>query len=322
MAATQRIDREDIFAELKNKIEKSPNKEVEVAVTDLANKYGVQGPTMDYHLEQLVKEGKVIISPKKGKYNRKIYKLANENLYAGLGTQDKFKAFIDNALKLKNNPPTQEEPVIEEKTIDPIPDEEHQENIFTQKEEPVEEVKPTQELEPYVEKSLPVQKYNETLMPEESVLTLDDRIQQFISDTNRVYDAHELLKHDDKEILSVMHETIQENIIYLKDLSDQLSMAKSKQLIQNLIDERNRIISENKDLQEQVKSLTSQVEQTKKNFEIDPARVRFMQQILINTMDTYLNLPNSSLALQRGEFREKLNKEIKDLVHYVLKMEK
>ncbi|MGV7000273.1 hypothetical protein ACWA2C_16430 [Priestia megaterium] len=70
----RKVNRQDIYEEIVTLIAKN-NGEAEIANSELAKKFDIQGPSLDYHLKHLVEEGKLILSPKRGRYNRKIYRL-------------------------------------------------------------------------------------------------------------------------------------------------------------------------------------------------------------------------------------------------------
>lgn len=286
----RKIDREQVFQVIADLIEKSENGETEISSSELADKFGVQAPTMDYHLKKLIDEGCIAVAPKRGRYNRKIYRLpsnAGEEQQASKAQVHKPFESIESAEKFKK---------------------------FLQEHAPKDSnVQEELELQPKEEKK-PVIETKE--------LTLDERIQSFLEETGQVHDAEVLLKHEDKEILSVMNETIQQTSVYLKDLSEQLSTIKNKQLIQHLIDDRNRMQAQMEHLENELKEARAQINKTIEKYEIDPNRVRFMHQMIISTVDDYMNQPNHALALGRPTFRKKVSKEISDLVRYVLHLEK
>jgi DNA-binding transcriptional ArsR family regulator len=293
----RKVDRNQIHREIAKMIQEDPEGEVEISSSELADKFGVQAPTMDYHLNKLVEEGLIAVSPKRGRYNRKIYRLpAGAKPDTKPRTQildtftpeaaEKFKKFLSEHVSKKDES-VQEELQLDEPSATPI----------------------TPEPEPEVE---PIQIHE---------LTLDDRIKTFLSQAKQVHDAHVLLGHEDKEILSVMNETISQTTVYLKDLSEQLSTVQNKELIQALIDERNRTQNQMERLEKELEEARKQVDQTIEKYEVDPQRVRFMHQMIISTVDDYMNRPNHSLALGRTEFRSKISKEVSDLVKYVLHLE-
>lgn len=348
-----KVNRDDVYKEVAKEIELSPNGEAEISSSNLADKFGVQGPTMDYHLSVLVKNGALILSDKRGKYNKKIFKLpSNTNVienkndakadvhipFQSKESQEKFNNFIEQykkKTKAKNNEAAevkeeQKDAVQENKAIEQQEDEliannpgKYLTNVFT----PVQ----TEEVEaPEEAKEVEVSEVKESA-PEHTVdassfeikeLTLDQKIERFLNKTNQVHNAEELLSHQDKEILSVMNETIQQNMVYLKDLSEQLTTVNNKQLIQHLIDDRNRLNSEVEKLQKELEEARNQSQQTVEKYEIDPNRVRFMQQMIFDTLDNYVNQQNHALALGRIPFRNKISKEVNDLVKYALRLEK
>ena len=118
-----------------------------------------------------------------------------------------------------------------------------------------------------------------------------------------------------------MNETINQTTVYLKDLSEQLSTLQNKQLIQALIDERNRTQKQMERLEKEVEDARKVADQTIEKYEVDPNRVRFMHQLIISTVDTFINQPNHAMALGRNDFRNKVSKEVSDLVKYVLHLE-
>src|SRR5690606_2143475 len=71
----RKVNRNSVLKEIKEMIKKSPEGEVEISSSELGDKFDVQAPTMDYHLGKLIEEGKLLLSPKRGRYNRKIYRL-------------------------------------------------------------------------------------------------------------------------------------------------------------------------------------------------------------------------------------------------------
>lgn len=312
-APHKKVDRNNIYQEISKMIMQKENHEVEISSSELADKFGVQAATMDYHLNKLVESGLIIISPKRGRYNRKIYCLPETEKFEGkaeekLATEivtpesaDKFKKFLEEHIKKSKS-------AIEANKANEV--NEVQEELNLEDESPTPDI--PQE---------PVLKQEEPVPLQVKELSLDDRIKQFLKEAHQVHDAQVLLKHEDKEILSVMNETIQQTTVYLKDLSEQLSTVQNKQLIQHLIDDRNRMQQQMERLEQEAQEARSQVDQTIEKYEVNPTRVRFMHQMIIATIDDYVNRPNHAMALGRAEFRSKVSKEVSDLVKYVLHLE-
>jgi DNA-binding transcriptional ArsR family regulator len=339
-----KVNRDELYKEVVREIELSPNGEAEISSSNLADKFGVQGPTMDYHLSVLVKDGSLLLLNRRGKYNKKIFTLPSTNVSAekkdtnqtnihipfkSKKSEEKFQEFIQNHLKNK-------ESSTESKMSEIHPaDKDKQEvlisesdlvtdinNVFTTKQtsEEKESKKVNDDLQE-IKQIIPDNAINTTNFQVKE-LTLDEKIEQFLNKTNQVHTAEKLLSHQDKEIISVMNETIQQNIVYLKDLSEQLTTVENKQLIQHLIDDRNRMNKEVEKLQRELEETRKQSQQNLEKYEIDPNRVRFMQQMIFDTLDNYVNQPNHALALGRTNFRNKISKEINDLVKYTLHLEK
>ncbi|WP_223260136.1 ArsR family transcriptional regulator [Priestia megaterium] len=372
----RKVNREDIYNEVVNLIQ-NHNGEAEIANSELAKKFDIQGPSLDYHLKHLVEEGKLVLSPKRGRYNRKIYRLPSgidespneitldkpsdskteiHTPFLNQESLDKFDDFINEHLKKSGNvegmltftsgagksallQAQMESDLsrnVDRKNMTDFTDSAKDENTnyvqeagrstrekadevynvespkpITQKPEPV-VTEDVTEPEAYIEKPEPIQVKE---------LTLEDEIQNFLNASSQVNDANTLLQHEDREILSVMNETIQQTTVYLKDLSEQLSTIQNKQLIQHLIDDRNRTQEQMKRLEKEVEEAYAQANQTKEKYEIEPDRVRFMHQMIVATVDNFVNQQNHSMALNRLNFRNQISKEVSDLVKYVLRIE-
>lgn len=314
-ALHRKVDRSQVYHEVARMISESPDKEVEISTSDLADQFGVQPPTMEYHLSKLVEEGKLIVSPKRGRYNRKIYRLPHDQKDSKDSTEiltpettEKFKNFLQDYLdKVKKEKELEEKAKDKQEQIDVEQHDETEdtEEVLEEKTEQIEEKEEIQQEMPYKEE-----------------LTLDEQIENFLNKANKVPNAEMLLSRDDREILSVMNETIRQNLVYLQDLSEQLSTIQNKQLIIGLIEERNKNLDTIKHLEDELENAKKIISKTKEKYEIDPNRVRFMQQVIVSTIDDYLNLPNHAIALKRKSFRDKVMKEISDLVKYVLGIEK
>lgn len=275
-----RINRNMILKEVQKIIEQSPGNKAEISSSDLADKFGVKAPTMDYHLDKLVQEGKLIVAKKRGKYNRRIFSLPKG--YKPLQNQSHLNVVYDNIDEFKK--------VLKEKV-------QVEKEKNTKKEDNIQNVKSIKEL------------------------TLDDQIEMFLSQSEDIQTAEKLLAKEDREILSVVNESIQQQIIYLKDLADQLSTVQNKELIQKLIDERNQNQEKLQALQKENQKLKQQLQENQGKYDIQPERIRMMQQLIMNTIDNYLDQPNHSLALGRREFRNKITKEVSDLAKYALNLE-
>lgn len=347
----RKIDRSQVLKEVSRLIQESNNGEIEISSSDLSDRFGVQAPTMDYHLNKLVEDGSLSISPKRGRYNRKIYRLPSGTKtetvqeehqtqvhipFSSPESEEKYNDFINRYAQRKQTKKSDKEenhtqgellePETTKEDAKPAPNKkavssaslEWKEEKITPDQSGPEDIE--QDYERTKNKYQPVQTGKlRAYMDQE--LTLDEEVQRFLEETNRVHDAEALLKHEDREILSVMNETINQTTVYLKDLSEQLSTVANKQLIQHLIDDRNRMQAKMERLEKDAEEARKQVNQTKEQYEIEPERIRFMQQLIISTVDDYVNQTNQSLALGRREFRNKVSKEVKDLVSYVLRLE-
>lgn len=347
----KKMSRDVLYEELLKQIEESPTGEVEVSTSELGARFDVSGPTMDYHLNILVEEGLLELLDKRGKHRRKIYRLPAhidiqnrepaqkkeeikiQQPYLGGANQKAFQDFIkkhmEKQAQQKNEEQSEEE--TQEKEVQeetPISQEIEQEQEEIVREIP-QEIKVEQETQenkqPEITHEVPVIKETPALEDDfiqVKPLTLDDKIEHFLNKASQIHDPNALLSHEDRSILAVVNQTLQQNMMYLKDMSDQLSTIENKQLIQSLIEDRNRLLQENERLQKEADESRKQANQTIEMYEVDPHRVRFMHNLITDTVDSYLNQTNNSLALGRVDFRNKILKEVTDLVRYVLKLDK
>lgn len=334
------VDKKDIVLHIMEAIKKDPNHEFEVSSTDLAREYGVKGPTIDYHISRLIKEGVFEVSPKEGRYKRKIFiepkggypkrvlnqlgiKQEKKKIEKPLiNDMDKFREIVTSKIKdipVDNEPIATSTDTVNASTIssdnayivEPKPNRE--ENV---------QVAPKDAETPKVkEKSIKVEEETVSrFIPPE--LTLSDQINLFIEKSKSIESADMLISKPDKEILSVMTESIQQNLVYMKDLSNQLELMENLSILHQLIDERNKMIKEMEQIRTEHTELLKKMSADSKEVTIDPVRVRSMHQIIINTLDNYVELPNHALALQRKEFREQMTKEIADLANYIVGVDK
>lgn len=261
MTVIQNINRDDIYHDVAEMIAHSPEQESEISLVELATKFGISSPTIDYHIKKLVEEGKIIQTENRGKYNRKKYTLPQEelsNLHRGLEGQQSFIDFIEEG---------------------------------------------TEEKSPE---------------PEMTQLPLNEHIKSYLSKVNGTISSNEVLVKDDKEILSITVETLQQTMVFIKDVLDQLSTSKTKDLIIRLVDDREENLKTIESLKKEIDQLKQELEDKPKGSNLNPQRVRFMQQILLSTVDSYVNQNNVSMTLNRQEFKEQIFKEIKDLADYAL----
>ncbi|CDQ41927.1 winged helix-turn-helix domain-containing protein [Virgibacillus salexigens] len=323
---TNRVDRSQVYDEVYKILESAPGNEKEISASELADIFDVQAATMDYHLKKLVENGELLLSDKRGRYNRKIYKLPTDSSKNKSddstnfsSKMDQYKSMLQNKLKNKSFTSNLDKEKKEDKTTveDESNDIENQVDYGTNKVVPIREEDEKQEEsldENYID-YYDNSNYNDDV-------SLDAKIENFLYQSRNVPTAEKLLNQQDREVLSVMNESIQQHIIYLKDLSEQLSTVQNKELIQQLIDERNDYLKEKDQMQNEIDILRNQLEHQKGNFDLDPKRIRLIQQNLFNVLDTYLDQPNHTLALGRKEFRKAMTTQINDAFRYILNLEK
>jgi len=300
-----------------------------VSASELADMFNVQAPTMDYHLNKLVQSGRLILLDKRGKYNKKIYKLPSEHkdedIEAVYDQND--LSYFQNILndKIKKSNLSSKSSIETEDNVDQHPKEEKSVPEESKELDPIDEVVETEIETPSFEPKLMETKATVESKKEETSfddLSLDSRIEYFLNQSANAPTADRLLKEEDREILSVMNESIHQNIVYLKDLSEQLSTVENKQLIQELIDERNEYLKEKSAIQDELQILRAQVQEKTGNFDLDPERIRLIQQNMFNVLDMYLDQPNHTLALSRRDFRSAMTKQINEAFTYILNLEK
>jgi len=317
MTATLRmkkVDRQDLYKKIAEKIKQSPLKQAEISASDLADEFGVEPPTMDHHLKKLVSEGMLLVSPRRGRYNRKIYLLPENkenvvtHLQTGLSDQSAARRWLEERRRMAA--------AAAGKPLDDTKSEQQNANLDQDIKAPVQDVKPEERAEsPGKAEPLEVKE-----------LTLDERIQDFLARSSSVPSAESVLQKSDRDILAVVTESIQQHMIYLRDLTEQLSTVQDKTLILGLIEERNQNLERIRQLEEEVKGYINTISQlqkqpTEQKNKLDPQRVRYMHQVIINTVDSFVELPNHAMALKRGEFRKQIAEEISNLVKYVLQID-
>lgn len=320
-----KVKKANILVYVKNLILESEDGKAEVSAKEIADKFNYHPQTVIHYLEKLIEE-RHFVQVGTGKYRKKILALPNEQRPRAQ-VFDNAEEFVEHAKKVisrqkkeqkeePQNEVSHEEVLVEEPATEEAVQAEKEEKKEQQKENSVVE---NQEEHAPVENQL-------DLEPKE--LTLDEKIERFIQQSKLAQQATEyLLKQKDKEILAVINESIQQNILYLKDLAEQLSTIENKELIQSLIDDRNANLKRISELEEEVQSLRHRLdeiyrENQKVKNAIDPQRVRAMQSRLIAILDNYVELPNHAISLQRREFRKQMIEEITHLCKYVLGLEK
>jgi hypothetical protein len=332
-APAKKVMKEDVFEYIKDLVRKNGTNEIQLSASQISKHFNISIPTAHYHITNLVNDGLLIQLPKRGKHNTKYYKVkeasdskSSVKLF-NLNEIEKFKKELEKTLKQTTKDLSSH---VADKSVSKT-DTDHQEDTDQkQKEEKKEQhlsISETEESKEPVSVSyeeIPdfpkLHSVTEPLL-EEKPLTLDERIERFLKESENVASAEQLLTREDREVLAVMNETIQQNIVYLKDLSEQLSTIQNKKLIQELIDERNRLLEQIKRLNEQNELLQQQLKDTQEKHQLDPQRLRIMQQNIIHFVDTWLDQPNHALALGRRQFRETLVKHINDVFRYVLGLE-
>ncbi|WP_067923855.1 winged helix-turn-helix domain-containing protein [Alicyclobacillus shizuokensis] len=321
----RKVDRHKVLQYMADLIEQSPDGTIEIASTELADMFGVQGPTMDYHLKKLVEAGELIQLDRRGQYNRKIYKLPENSPFVKKsikisGPEDD-AALADLFAKLGVRP--QKDLVTLEPKTESVPKESSV---------PVQAAQPTPEPAKEVETTAPVTALaDETVFGQTSGVTerpvnLDERVREFLEQMESIPTAQEILKKDDREIMAVLTESIHQAMSYLRSLSDQLSTVQNLKLVQEVIDDRNRQIQAAESMREELEMLRQELqilrsEQAENKFAIDVDVVRKMHQNILATLDRYCEQKPQALALSVREFRKDMSEQITDLVRYILNLE-
>lgn len=319
-----KITRSAVLAQVVRHLKDQPNYEGTIPSADIADWFNVTSNTVDYHIRNLVSDGDLIISNKKAKYNRKIYQLAypedhikkeatpktKPNTSLSKSELDNFREILARKVKetQKGHPP-----VNEEEPIKPIPAE------TEPKEMPPVTYTPGQEEEPpVVTEKLEMPNERKRAVHTIHGLSIEDRIQNFLSETKKVPTANQLLDQEDKEIIAVMNETIQQNMVYLNDLKETMNAFGHLQLLQSLIDERNKLVQKVEEIQGENQALKQAIEGSNNKYNVYPEKIRHMQQNLIFTVESYLDNTNAGLAINRKEFESKIVELINDFGDYAI----
>lgn len=317
-----KITRSAVLAQVVRHLKDQPNYEGTIPSSEIAEWFNVTSNTVDYHIRNLVSDGELIISNKKAKYNRKIYQLAYPEDHIKQENKPKTKkstsplsqSELDNfrkilAQKVKETH-TDQSPIKEEQStpVEPEP-----------KELPPVTYTPKQEKElPVVTEKLEMPSERKRAVHTIHGLSIEDRIQNFLSETKKVPTANQLLDQEDKEIIAVMNETIQQNMVYLNDLKETMNAFGHLQLLQSLIDERNKLVQKVEEIQGENQALKQAIEGSNNKYNVYPEKVRHMQQNLIFTVESYLDNTNAGLAINRKEFESKIVELINDFGDYAI----
>lgn len=292
------INRDDIYDRIKDIISSTETGRAEISSSELAREFGVRGPTMDYHLNIMIEEGLLEVANERGRYNRRIYMIpknqSNTKKVYKSEDMDEIKEILQRKLKNKENA-----------------------EIIESSEKEVHELSKEE-----IEESLSLDSAKDKHSEEFKSLSLDEKIEKFLEESGKAPSASDLLTQKDRELISVMNETMHQNMVYLKDLSEQLTSIKYSETIKGLIDERNKHMAEIDELKEEKEALIKAVQENTGKFDIDPVRIRLMHQNIISILDMFLDLPNHSLALKRKEFRDAITEQISSAFQYVLNLEK
>jgi DNA-binding transcriptional ArsR family regulator len=341
-SAEHKVDREQVLKRVAELIRESGNLEAEVSAADLAKEFGVQPATMDYHLKRLLDEGELVLSNKRGRYNRKIYRLPATSSFDPLPETDQETTEVITPLDdkdiLAKLIKAKEEALgidIQKKLTIPI-----QELPIAPEDDDTSEYAPGTGIDyftpegkafnPDVQKLMDEQQSihfkTDVLSPkqheflkglEERQKSLDEQIRDFQM-RNSVTSAEVMLKKDDKEILSVAIESISQFATFLKDLTEQLSTIEDKRFIQALIEDRNENLRKIEELEKENAELQKQVQKSspKESQDERERRAQLMVQRILHTVDTFVELPSHSMVLSKNDFRKNITKEVMDLYRY------
>lgn len=321
LAVKKGLDKEDIFSRIKeiNESAVKNNQSFTINLTSLAEEFGVKTPTIKYYVDWFEQNDWLEKTDEMGERRRKKYRIKQKPFLHSEKNEEEIDQFLRDVMT-KEEEKTQENKA---KTNDNF------NYAIIKKPLPKEGLKPLTKEDLYNKNAFKNEtakrKRNEYFHQYEtnkdfSKLELNEKIETFIQNSKKLANSEDLLTQEDKEILSVINETIHQAKLYLNDLSDELSTVQNKELIKHLIDnkekqdeELNRLRAENEKLKKQTSSEPQQ--------HVDPERIRFMQQMVVGTVDAFVEMPNHAMALQRKEFRKNIVKEINDLADYAIGLE-
>lgn len=321
-AAPQRkVDRDELLEYLKKQMDDVGN--IAVSPAGLAKQFDVATATMTHHLGVLTNEGKLVLTDMTGPHKKKIYRLGaaalpkQPKLINPLENQELLAQLMNNIRGiLPGQQPT--EPAVDESIQT---EEKKEEQLAVVDESPVDdpeevsdhEEETTQE-EPSEESTeLPDDEFGQAIAEREK--SLDDQIREYQA-RRKSSAAETILTKDDREILSIASESLNQFQIFFKDLTDQLSTIEDKKFIQSLLDERNRNLDEIQNLQRQITTLNQTVNQLsdQKGKDKDTEqRAKDIYQALLYILDTFVEQPAHAMYLNRMDFRKDVSDKIKEL---------
>jgi biotin operon repressor len=325
-----------------------------VSATKIAKSFKIASPTVQYHMDHLVNEGKLVdTGHKSGK--QRIYRLP---MLKKVFSLDDNAGFMQKLMDVKNRALASH--------IQPAHPHEHSQNLDNSSvmsreihdqlegvdtgnaktkadleitpeiedlkvEEPIEQLDLNKEHEEEINEisSLDEAKPEEDPMLhilEDRENSLEEQIDDFLGRAKSIPSAENILQQNDREILAVVNETIHQNILYLQDLTQQLSTVQDKRFVQTLIDDRNSNLQTIEEMKQQIQSMRDQIlllqaENKKHQEAINLDRVKFMYGRIVHTVDSFVDLPNQSMALKKNEFRKQHTKELNDFYRYIAQID-
>lgn len=339
-----KVNRTDVLRYISDKIKRSKHQRAEISPSEIGKALGAQGPAVDYHIKQLIKDQKIFVSQEKGKYNRKIFRLGDEVDSAAFDDSNPFSILeflesdlfqnpeIDDLMSLATSIESLKTDKTQKRIASTISSDSKHEQVDVLEEKLEKQFEDSLDVdlpEPIIQKDVVdvdskmmdiAADLDDVWENNQKPVELNEKIHAFLNQMQSVQKAEVLLQKDDKEILAVMAETIQQNINYLRDLSDQLSTIQNKQLILGLLDERQKLLEQQQLKDQQINDLQQQILSLQKQTlkQPDKQSIRKLQQMITHTVDSYIDGTSQSLALNRNVFRKQLLYEVSQLANYQL----
>ncbi len=300
-----KVTPDEVYEYIRFLIERSPEKEVEIPISEMAQHFGVSPSTIDIRVNDLLEKEAFSVAPHRGLRNRRIFRMPDSRQAKVFNPMNQSPDMIDRLKgaipsSLRADPPNVPEADLNDP---PAPKEDH--NMPS---------------EPAVVNPETKKFYEEFEQREQ---TLDDQIKDFQSRV-QASSAELILEREDREILSVATDSITQFGIFLRDILDQLSTVHDKRLIQGLIDDRNDRMNEIESLKQQNLILTTQLKETKDSLgvrhDIENRGRAHIQQI-IYMMDKFFEQPAQTIYLDRAKFKKELSSEMMMLFRILMGQE-
>ncbi|WDI05232.1 hypothetical protein PUW25_25830 (plasmid) [Paenibacillus urinalis] len=334
-APQKKVDRDTLLEHLKTMADDVGD--IHVSPTVLGQEFEVSTASITHHLRVLSDEGKIVDTGRTGPHKKKIYRLSSSLMRESKVPQSKLiyptindesfmqkikdsvkhlnipKSIISSESQIKTNEHIDENTINQENYKNIEQDAPGEEEIISKNDFSISEISSNNKAEDSSDNHDEDDSFNRSIIEREK--SLDDQIREFQA-KSRSSSAQIMLEKDDREILSVAVESLNQIQMFFKDLTDQLSTIEEKKFIQALIEERNQNLQQIAELQNQISTMNDTINEmsSKKNKNGDiEQKAKNIYQSLLFIVDNFVDQPAHTMFLQKTEFRKDIGERVKEL---------